>query len=81
MPCTRGKGTHLCAIHTGYHAFVDLEKAFDEVTRERVRWALMKLGVDEWWLIRPVMTLRLARPLKQGLGWAGLGWAGLGWAK
>ena len=39
-----------------YYAFVDLEKAFDRVTREVVRWALRKLGVDEW-LIRTVMAL------------------------
>ena len=31
-----------------YYAFVDLEKAFDRVSREVVRWALRKLGVDEW---------------------------------
>ena len=37
-----------------YYAFVDLEKAFDRFPREVVRWALMKLGVDEW-LIRTVM--------------------------
>ena len=35
--------------------FVDLEKAFDRVPREVVRWAL-KLGMDEW-LIRTVMAL------------------------
>ena len=35
---------------------MDLEKAFDRVTREVVRWALRKLGVDEW-LIRIVMAL------------------------
>ena len=39
-----------------YYAFVDLEKAFDRVPREVVRWALCKLGVDEW-LIRTVMAL------------------------
>ena len=39
-----------------YYAFVDLEKAFDRVAREVVRWALRKLGVDEW-LIRTVMAL------------------------
>ena len=39
-----------------YYAFVDLEKAFDRVPREVVRWALRKLGVDEW-LISTVMAL------------------------
>ena len=39
-----------------YYAFVYLEKAFDRVPREVMRWALRKLGVDEW-LIRTVMTL------------------------
>jgi hypothetical protein len=29
-------------------AFVDLEKAFDRVPHEVVRWALRSLGVDEW---------------------------------
>ena len=39
-----------------YYAFVDLEKEFDRVPREVVRWALRKLCVDEW-LIRTVMAL------------------------
>ena len=39
-----------------YFAFMDLEKAFDRVLREVVRWALRKLGVDEW-PIRTVMAL------------------------
>ena len=39
-----------------YYAFVDFEKAFDRVTRAVVRWALRKLGLDEW-LIRTVMAL------------------------
>ena len=30
-----------------YYAFVDLEKAFDRVSKEVVKWALRKLGVDE----------------------------------
>ena len=38
-----------------YYAFVDLDKAFDRVPREVVKWALRKLGVDEW-LICTVMT-------------------------
>ena len=35
---------------------MDLEKAFDRVPREVVRWALQKLGVDEWF-IRTAMAL------------------------
>ena len=36
-----------------YLGFVDLEKAFDRVPREVVKWALRK-GVEEW-LIKTVM--------------------------
>ena len=36
-----------------YYAFVNLEKAFDRVPRDVVRWALWKLGVDEW----PIRTI------------------------
>ena len=39
-----------------YYALVNLEKAFDRVPREVVRWVLRKLGVDEW-LIRTVTPL------------------------
>ena len=39
-----------------YNGCVDLEKAFDRVPSEVVRWALRKLGVDEW-LIRTLMIL------------------------
>ena len=39
-----------------YYAFVDLDKAFHRVPREVVKWALRKLGVDEW-LIHIVMAL------------------------
>ena len=39
-----------------YYAFVDLEKEFDKVPREVVKWALRNLGVDEW-LVRTVMAL------------------------
>ena len=31
-----------------YFAFVDLEKAFDRVSRDVVWWAMRKLAVDEW---------------------------------
>ena len=31
-------------------AFVDLEKAFDRVSRRVIWWALRKLSVDEWLL-------------------------------
>ena len=39
-----------------FFAFVDLEKAFDRVPREVVRWALRKAMVDEW-LVQAVMAL------------------------
>ena len=29
-------------------AFIDLEKAFDQVPRKLIWWALRKLGVEEW---------------------------------
>ena len=35
---------------------MDLEKAFDQGPREVVKWAMRKLGVDEW-LITVVMTM------------------------
>ena len=37
-----------------YFGFVDLEKAFDRVPREMIRWAMYKLGVEEW-LVYAVM--------------------------
>jgi len=36
--------------------FVDLEKAFDRVPREVIRWAMHKLGVEEW-LVLAVMSM------------------------
>ena len=38
-----------------YFGFVDLEKAFDRVPREVIRWAMRKLGVEEWlvWWLYP----------------------------
>ena len=39
-----------------YFGFVDLEKASDGVPREVMRWAVRKLGVEEW-LIAAVMSM------------------------
>ena len=46
----RAKGKKL---HFG---FVDLEKAFDRVPREVIKWAMRKLGVEEW-LVSGVMSM------------------------
>ena len=45
----RSKGKKL------YFGFVDLEKAFDRVPREMIRWAVRKLGVEQW-LVLAVMS-------------------------
>lgn len=39
-----------------YFAFGGLEKAFDWVPRDVVKWAMKKLGVTKW-LIRAVMAI------------------------
>ena len=39
-----------------FFVFVDLEKAFDRVPRNTVRWAMRKLNIDEW-LIETVMAM------------------------
>jgi len=39
-----------------YIGFVDLEKAFDLVLREVIRWAMHKLGAEEW-LVLAVMSM------------------------
>jgi len=44
------KGKKLC------FGFVDFEKAFDRVSREVIRWAMRKLGVEEW-LVLAVMSM------------------------
>jgi len=46
----RAKGKKL------YFGFVDLEKAFDRVLREVIRWAMQKLG-DEEWLVSAVVSM------------------------
>ena len=35
---------------------MDLAKAFDRVLREVIRWAMSKLGVEEW-LVSAVMSM------------------------
>ena len=47
---------HLAKKKDLYLAFVDLEKAFDRVPREVVRWALRTSQVEEW-IVEAVMTL------------------------
>lgn len=47
----KAKVVNLC------YAFVDLEKAFDRVPKEVVRWALRKLGAEQW-LVKAVSTPR-----------------------
>jgi len=39
-----------------YFGFVDFERAFDRVPREVIRWAMRKLGVEEW-LVSAVMSM------------------------
>jgi len=39
-----------------YFGFLDLEKAFDRVQREVIRWELRKLSIGEW-LIAAVMSM------------------------
>jgi len=39
-----------------YFGFVNLEKAFDRVPRDMIRWAMRKLGADEW-LVSAVMSM------------------------
>jgi len=50
----RAKGKKL------YFGFVDLEKAFDGVPREVIRWAMRKFEVEEW-LVSVVMSCILVQ--------------------
>ena len=47
---------YLAANKRLYMAFVDLEKAFDQVPWKVIWWALRKLGVEEWivWMVQGV---------------------------
>ena len=38
-----------------YFGFVDLEKAFDWVPREVIRWAMRKLGVEECLIVAVIV--------------------------
>ena len=44
-----------------YYAFVDLEKAYNRIPREVVRWALRDAGVDEWLVDTVMSTYKGAR--------------------
>jgi len=46
----RAKGKKL------YFGSVDLEKAFDRILREVIRWAMHKLGVEEW-LVSAIVSM------------------------
>jgi len=46
----RVKGKKLC------FGFLDLEKPFDRVLREVIRWVMRKLGIEEW-LVLAVMSM------------------------
>ena len=50
------QGKYQAKMKKLYYTFVNLEKEFDSIPREVVRWALKKFGVNEW-IIRTVMAM------------------------
>ena len=50
------KKKHLAKNKKLYFAFVDLEKAFDRVSRKVIWWAMRKLGIEEW-IVRFVQAM------------------------
>ena len=48
-----------------YFGFVDLEKAFDRFPREVIRWAMHKLGVEEW-LVSAGLCTQVKKQLSRG---------------
>ena len=52
---------------TLYICFIDLEKAFDRVPREILRWSMRKVGVEEW-LIKVVEAMYRHAKSKVRLG-------------
>jgi len=64
----------LCFRHS-FNTIVDFEKAFDGVPREVIRWAMRKLGVEEW-LVSAVMSMYTgAKTDVRTVYWLG-GWKG-----
>jgi len=73
----RAKGKKL------YFGFADLETAFDRVLREVIRWAMRKLGVEEWLVlavmytgaktvVRTVYCFEVKVSMHQGSSWSHL---------
>ena len=54
--CQAAAKKYLAANKRLYMAFVDLEKAFDQVPQKVIWWALRKLGVEEW-IVQPVQGM------------------------
>jgi len=46
-----------------YFGFVDLEKAFDRVPREVIRWAMRKLGVEECYYLQSCLCILVQKQL------------------
>ena len=61
-----------------YYGFVDLEKTFDDVPREVIRWTMRKLGVEEWLIVAVMSTytgaktyhsfFSVGKPVYHGIG-------------
>jgi len=52
-----------------YFGFVDLEKAFDRVPREVIRWAMHKLGVEEWLVWFYLLSGERQKPVQKAARW------------
>ena len=50
------QGKYLAKKRNLLFAFVDLEKAFDQLFRDDVQWALRKLDIEEW-LVKVVHSI------------------------
>ena len=50
-----------------YFGFVDLEKAFDRVPREVIRWAMLKLGVENGWYQQSCLCIQVQKQLSKQL--------------